>query len=77
MYMSLINMEMMVWMRYKMNPFDLFGRLTLNDALFYTQTLTNRLEDEAKDRTQDKLMRSLVQIRDILNYMTFSNVSNN
>ena len=45
--------------------------------MFYVQTLTNRLEEEQKNQTQDKLMKSLVAIRDILNYMTFSKVSNN
>lgn len=39
-------MEMMVWMRYKMNPFEFFGKISLNDAMFYVQTLTNRLEEE-------------------------------
>ena len=77
MYMSIINIEMMLWMRYKMDPFAMFGNITLSDMLFYTQSLTNRLEEEGKNRTQDKLMKSLVAIRDILNYMTFSNVSNN
>ena len=77
MYMSIINIEMMLWMRYKLDPFQFLRNLTLNDMLFYTKTLTNRLEDEQKNQSQDKLMKSLVAIRDILNYMTFSKVSNN
>ena len=75
--MSIINIEMMLWMRYKLDPFTMLGNIPLNDMLFYTQTLTNRLEEEKKNQTQDKLMRCLVQIRDTLNYMTFSKVSNN
>lgn len=75
--MMIINVEMMLWMRYKLDPFSFTQNLSLNDLIFYTQTLTNRLEEEQKNQTQDKLMRSLVQIRDILNYMTFSKVSNN
>ena len=46
MYMSIINIELMLWMRYKMDPFTMFGNISLNDLLFYTQMLTNRLEDE-------------------------------
>lgn len=75
--MEIINIEMMLWMRYKMDPFQFLGRMTLNDMTFYIQTLTNRLEEEQRNQTSDKLMKSLVAIRDILNYMTFSNVSNN
>jgi len=77
MYMSIINIELMLWMRYKIDPFTMFGNISLNDLLFYTQTLTNRLEDEQKNQPQDKLMKCLVAIRDTLNYMTFSQVSNN
>lgn len=76
-FMSIINIEMMIWMRYKMNPYDMIGDLTLQDTMFYIKTLTNRLEEEAKNQTQDKLMKSLIAIRDILNYMTFSKTSNN
>ncbi len=75
--MSIINIEMMIWMRYKMNPYDMIGDLTLQDTMFYVRTLTNRLEEEEKNHTQDKLMKSLIAIRDILNYMTFSKTSNN
>ena len=64
-------------MRYKIDPFTMLRSVTLNDIMFYVQTLTNRLEEEQKNQTQDKLMKSLVAIRDILNYMTFSKVSNN
>ena len=51
MYMSIINIEMMLWMRYKMDPFTMLGNISLNDLLFYTQTLTNRLEEEKKNQT--------------------------
>ena len=77
MYITIINTEMMLWMRYKMDPFRMFGDISLNDLLFYTETLTNRLKDEMQDRTQDRLMKCLVQIRDTLNYMTFTQVANN
>jgi ABC-type transport system involved in Fe-S cluster assembly fused permease/ATPase subunit len=76
--MSIINVEVMLWMWYKIDPFTMLQELTLNDMLFYVQTVTNRLEEERNaNATQDKLMKSLVAIRDILNYMTFSQVSNN
>lgn len=68
---------MMLWMRYKLNPFAMIDNLTISDLTMYTNQLTDRLEEEQKDKTQDKLMKSLVAIRDVLNYMTFSQVSNN
>lgn len=64
-------------MRYKLNPFAMIDNLTIGDLTMYTNQLTDRLEEEQKDKTQDKLMKSLVAIRDVLNYMTFSQVSNN
>jgi hypothetical protein len=75
--MSIINIEMMIWMRYKIDLFQMLKELTLNDLLFYTENLTNRLEEEQKNQTQDKLMRCLISIRDTLNYMTFDKTSNN
>ena len=75
--MSIINIEMMLWMRYKLNPFAMIDNLTIGDLTMYTNQLTDRLEEEQKDKTQDKLMKSLIAIRDVLNYMTFSQVSNN
>jgi len=77
MYMSIINIEMMLWMRYKIDPFSMLRELTLNDMLFYTENLTHRLEEEQKNQTQDKLMKCLISIRDTLNYMTFNKTSNN
>jgi hypothetical protein len=75
--MSIINIEMMLWMRYKLNPFSMVDNLTIGDLTMYTNQLIDRLEEEQKDKTQDKLMKSLIAIRDVLNYMTFSQVSNN
>jgi hypothetical protein len=75
--MSIINIEMMLWMRYKLNPFSMIDNLTIGDLTMYTNQLIDRLEEEQKDKTQDKLMKSLIAIRDVLNYMTFSQVSNN
>ena len=51
MYVSIINVEMMIWMRYKIDPFSMLKDLTLNDMLFYTENLTNRLEEESKNKT--------------------------
>ena len=67
----------MLWMRYKLNPFSMIDNMTIGDLNMYTTLLTDRLEEEQKDKSQDKLMKSLIAIRDILNYMTFSQVSNN
>lgn len=68
---------MTLWMRYKIDPFSMLKDLTLYDLLFYTEMLTKRLEEESKNKDQDKLMRCLIGIRDMLNYMTFSKTSNN
>lgn len=62
-------------MRYKIDPFTFEKNLTIIDLQFYIQNLTNRIEEDNKKQNQNgnKLMKSLIAIRDILNYMTLPN----
>lgn len=65
----------MIWMRYKFDPFTFEKNLSIVDLQFYVQDLTRRIEEDNKQQGQNgnKLMKSLVAIRDILNYMTLPN----
>lgn len=62
-------------MRYKFDPFTFEKNLSIVDLQFYVQDLTRRIEEDNKQQGQNgnKLMKSLVAIRDILNYMTLPN----
>ncbi len=60
---------------YKIDPFTLEKNLSMHDFQFYVLTLANKVEAEQKEREKNnqgnRLMKSLIAIRDILNYMTY------
>jgi len=57
-------------MRYKLNPFELFGNMTLLDLESYMTRLSMKLEEEEKDKSkQSNFAKSLVALRDVLNCM--------
>ena len=58
-------------MRYKLNPFELFANITLLDLETYVARLSQKLEGEEKQRNKNNnFAKSLVALRDILNYMS-------
>lgn len=61
---------MILWMKYKIDPFEFESRLSIMDFQFYAQTLTSKIEEENKKSDGNKLMKSLMAIRDILNFMS-------
>lgn len=57
--------------KYKMNPFELFKDITLLDFETYVRRIEMQLKEESKSKDGKKdLAKSLIAIRDILNYMT-------
>lgn len=57
--------------KYKMNPFELFKDITLLDFETYVRRIEMQLKEESKNKDGKKdLAKSLIAIRDILNYMT-------
>lgn len=62
-------------MRYKINPYDMERSMTVLDLQSFVTILSNKIEEENKKQNEgggNKLMKSLVAIRDILNYMTLN-----
>ena len=58
-------------MRYKLNPFELFSNMTLLDLETYVARLSAKIEEEDKQRNKgNNFAKSLVALRDILNYMS-------
>jgi len=58
-------------MRYKLNPFELFSNMTLLDLESYMSRLSMKIEEEEKDKNkQNNFSKSLIALRDLLNYMT-------
>lgn len=70
MYNQIIELELQFLMRYKLNPFELFANITLLDLETYVARLSQKLEEEDKQRNKNNnFAKSLVALRDILNYM--------
>lgn len=71
MYNQIIELELQFLMRYKLNPFELFANITLLDLETYVARLSQKLEEEEKQRNKNNnFAKSLVALRDILNYMS-------
>ena len=71
MYNQIIEIELQFLMRYKLNPFELFSNMTLLDLESYMARLSMKIEEEEKDKSkQNNFAKSLVALRDLLNYMT-------
>lgn len=71
MYNQIIELELQFLMRYKLNPFELFANITLLDLETYVARLSQKLEEEEKRRNKNNnFAKSLVALRDILNYMS-------
>lgn len=77
MYMYILEVEMMIFMRYKINPYEMEKRMTILDLQSFVTTLSNKIEEDAKNQNKDgnKLMKALIAIRDILNYMTLDDTA--
>lgn len=71
MYNQIIEIELQFLMRYKLNPFELFSNMTLLDLESYMTRLSTKIEEEEKDKNrQNNFSKSIVALRDLLNYMT-------
>lgn len=73
MYRQIVELELTFLEEFKMNPFDLFGGISVKDLVTYMMALTNKIEaknNAKRSKVNGKdLMGALGQIRDILNYM--------
>lgn len=76
-YLYILEVENMIFMRYKINPFEMEKSMTLLDLQSFIIHLSEKIEEDNKKQNQNgnKLMKSLVAIRDILNYMTLNDSS--
>lgn len=55
---------------YKIDPFTMLQNMTVIDLQSLVQGIESQNRKEKENKQGDKLMKSLVAIRDILNYMT-------
>ena len=70
MYNYIVDIETMVFMRYKVSPMTFFKDMTMFDLQIFIEQLTEKVTEEEKQRDKGgKLMKGLAAIRDILNVM--------
>lgn len=55
---------------YKIDPFTMLQNMTMIDLQSLVQGIESQNKKDQENKQGDKLMKSLVAIRDILNYMT-------
>ena len=73
MYNYIVDIEIMVLMRYKVAPTAFFDNMTMFDLQVFMEQLTAKVkEEESQHDKGGKLMKMLAAIRDILNYMFIS-----
>lgn len=60
-------------MRYKINSFDLSDKMTVSDIQSYMEIIAKNEEEQRKQNDNQKgLWKSLMGIRDILNFMSYN-----
>ena len=69
-YNYIIEIELVFLRRYKIDPFQLFSKMTLLDFESYIARIEGQIKEEEKRKDSKDFGKSLIAIRDILNYMT-------
>ena len=72
-YYYIIQIEVNLLMRYKINSFDLSDKMTVSDIQSYMEIIAKNEEEQRKQNDNQKgLGKSLMGIRDILNFMSYN-----
>lgn len=69
-YIYILEAEMLLLMKFKLNPFDIMNKITLTDLFSYMKNLENKLKKEHDSINKDDLTKSLISLRDILMFIT-------
>ena len=64
--------ESFLAMRYKLDPIAMERGMTMLDFQTLIQQIETQVKEDQKDDKGNRVMKSLVAIRDILNYMTLN-----
>ena len=62
---------MLFLMRYKINPFEIMDHISMMDLQNYMNILQYKVSKEQETMKKKDLMKALIQIRDILNFITY------
>ena len=70
-YYYIIEIEVMLLMKYKIDPFSISDRLTISDIQSYVEIIGNKEEEQNKSIDKKGIWGSLMGIRDILNVISY------
>lgn len=70
MYKSIVDFEMFILTRYKIDPFQFFKNISLLDLQFYSMKIEAKLKEDNKELGNKDFLKCLGSIRDTLNFMT-------
>ena len=65
-----MEVELVFLTKYKIDPFQQFSHMTLLDFEGYMQRIEYQIKENEKKHDGKDLGKSLVALRDLLNYMT-------
>lgn len=69
-FQYIVECELMLWTRYRLDPYSMLARISILDLEFYIKTLSIRIENEARENNgKNKLLDQLIYLRDLLNSM--------
>ena len=72
-YYYIIQIEVNLLMRYKINSFDLSDKMTVSDIQSYMEIIAKNEEEQRNQNDNQKgLWKSLMGIRDILNFISYN-----
>ena len=71
-YQWVVQAEQFLAMRYKIDPITMERGMTMLDFQTIIQQFETQIKEDQKDDKGNRVMKSLVAIRDILNYMTLN-----
>ena len=71
-YQWVVQAESFLAMRYKLDPIAMERGMTMLDFQTLIQQIETQVKEDQKDDKGNRVMKSLVAIRDILNYMTLN-----
>ena len=69
-FQYIVECELMLWMRYHIDPYSMLSHISILDLEFYIKLLSARIENENRENNgKNKLVDQLVYLRDLLNSM--------
>ena len=71
-YQWIVQAEQFLAMRYKIDPVTMERGMTMLDFQTLIQQFETQIKEDQKDNGGNRVMKSLVAIRDNLNYMTLN-----